>query len=719
MALMFAAVALFGFLLWMRVREAETTIERLTARVAALEATPVTEVRRSPTPEPSTIIARPPAPPRPPREPEAAPPTVAVPAAVIAERIVPPPRDHALESRIGSRWLLYVGVIAIVVGVSYFEKLAIENHWVNETWRTIQGGVAGVLFVLGGLRIAKQGYRLYGQILAGTGVALMYVSTYAAFNFYHLLSYPVAFGLMLAITALSAWLADSQRSQGLALVAVSGGFATPFLLPTGRDAEVALFTYDALLVAATMLLARRRDWIGLNGVSYVFAALTFLSWAAQFYAPSTYLTTQVFLSVFCALFLYALCGTYRSTNPVAPLVRLLLWTAPMGYHALSVANLFNHDIALLIYLLVVTLIGVITGSRTNAWVRLLFWFAVAAPLTAWTSVHAGEPSAITAAQAAWIGIYLLNLAGLFAGLPNAIATFGEADIALLHLNGLATYFGLYLLPGPGHSSHGATVAAAFAAINLGCAFFVRNRSRSQALHFIALASTFAVIVIALELTGPWITIAWATEGVFVTWLGLHEGRAWLRVAGLTLFAAAVGRLIGSQMTPPAAGELVLLNARGLTGLFVVALTYALAYMHKRYREDAPQASAEVATFVIAASVLTLSVLTSEINAYWHVFDVRRTSSLASMSMRFAREMTLSLSWAVYATILVIVGLVRKYAPIRYFAMTVFAVTIVKVFAVDLSELDRIYRVLSIIGLGVTLLVTSYLYQKLSSEPARP
>jgi uncharacterized membrane protein len=84
-------------------------------------------------------------------------------------------------------------------------------------------------------------------------------------------------------------------------------------------------------------------------------------------------------------------------------------------------------------------------------------------------------------------------------------------------------------------------------------------------------------------------------------------------------------------------------------------------------------------------------------------------------MRFAREMTLSLTWAVYATILVIVGLVRRYAPIRYFAMTVFAVTIFKVFAVDLAELDRIYRVLTIIGLGITLLVTSFLYQKLSSE----
>ena len=57
----------------------------------------------------------------------------------------------------------------------------------------------------------------------------------------------------------------------------------------------------------------------------------------------------------------------------------------------------------------------------------------------------------------------------------------------------------------------------------------------------------------------------------------------------------------------------------------------------------------------------------------------------------------------------------RYAPIRYFAMAVFAVTIVKVFVVDLAELDRIYRVLSIIGLGLTLLLTSYLYQRLNAE----
>ena len=186
-----------------------------------------------------------------------------------------------LETRIGSRWLLYVGVVAIIVGVAYFEKLAIDNHWITETARVIQGGVIGLLLVAGGLQFVRRGYRLYGQILSGGGVAILYVSTYAAFNFYHLLSQPVAFGVMSAVTMLAGWLANRERSQGLALVAVGGGFATPFLLPASTDAQVALFGYDTILIAGTMFLSRRRDWPTLNVVSYGFTVLTFFAWVGR------------------------------------------------------------------------------------------------------------------------------------------------------------------------------------------------------------------------------------------------------------------------------------------------------------------------------------------------------------------------------------------------------------------------------------------------------
>jgi uncharacterized membrane protein len=216
--LLFGAFALIGFRMWMRLQETSSAIEALTERVIALDqAQPLTGTRlaREPEQAPSAAIvdaasnspvprepivrpriqpvAPPPTPPRPPTLPVA-------PASVVAREPARSSDREALESRIGSRWLLYVGVVAIVIGVSYFEKLAIDNHWVNETWRVIQGGISGLVLIGAGLRIVKKGYRLYGHILAGTGVAILYVSTYAAFNFYHLISQPVAFTVMSAIT---------------------------------------------------------------------------------------------------------------------------------------------------------------------------------------------------------------------------------------------------------------------------------------------------------------------------------------------------------------------------------------------------------------------------------------------------------------------------------------------------------------------------------------
>jgi uncharacterized membrane protein len=226
MILLVLAVASFlVFRFWAQMAALESTIDGLTARVRMLEdwrtaaeaqfvppaaaskpparVTPAASSASSASPARAAVepLVSPPVRPAPqPVLPSAATVVETAAAATLASRS--DARD-ALETRIGSRWLLYIGVVAIVVGVSYFEKLAIDNHWVGETARVIQGGIIGFVLVAAGRRFVRAGYRLYGQILSGCGVAILYVSTYAAFNFYHLITRPVAFALMSGVTALA------------------------------------------------------------------------------------------------------------------------------------------------------------------------------------------------------------------------------------------------------------------------------------------------------------------------------------------------------------------------------------------------------------------------------------------------------------------------------------------------------------------------------------
>ena len=83
----------------------------------------------------------------------------------------------------------------------------------------------------------------------------------------------------------------------------------------------------------------------------------------------------------------------------------------------------------------------------------------------------------------------------------------------------------------------------------------------------------------------------------------------------------------------------------------------------------------------------------------------------SADARFASSLALSAIWTVLASAFIGVGLVRDFAPLRYLAMALFGLTVLKVFLVDLSSLGGIYRILGFIGVGVVLLAVSFLYQR--------
>lgn len=657
-------------------------------------------------------------------------------AAVDADHTAPPkPAGHvthhhahvsqapSLEQRIGQRWLLYVGIAALVLGSSYLVKLAFDSAWITPAMRVALSAMGGLVLVGAGLRFAGRGLPAFGHLLAGGGFAVLYVAIYAALHLYDLIDRGTAFAAMTSVTAAAAWLADRRSAQGLAMVALLGGFATPFLVGGDRDAFVALFTYVTLLSAGAALLSRRHAWPALVLVAFVLTALTFGSWAVANYRNERYVVVQMFLTGWLAIFMLAvappLSGRTRErealdrTEPLRAGVAVIVGVlAPLLYHAASMSNLARHTQALLIYFIAATLAGVLfaaEGRRT--WARLAVWVAVWLPFLGWLSTHANAAGVRTTIFA----IYGLHLLAELRTLSRDRERLDAIDTLLLHLNGLGLLAGLVLLyprwDTSGMAAMSAGVAAGYALLAAG----TRARHESAPLHYVALASACAAAAIALRFEGAWVVMGWAVEGAFLVWLGLRESRQWLRLGGGVLIALAISRGLELLSTRTGVELTAFLNPHALSMVAVAAL---LLWVADRYRR-AGQAPREgpapaIAACLLTAAVIVLLVVTNEINRMYGLYAWQLDShagAVAAGTADLARQVTLSIVWAAYAVILIAIGIARRYAPIRYLAIVLFAATIAKVFFVDLAELDRVYRVLSVVGLGLLLIVASYLYQR--------
>jgi uncharacterized membrane protein len=276
------------------------------------------------------------------------------------------------------------------------------------------------------------------------------------------------------------------------------------------------------------------------------------------------------------------------------------------------------------------------------------------------------------------------------------------QIAWMHLSALLMFGAAYFLLEPMHLAMTAPVAAGFAVWQAVLALFFWTRDRDRAVHFAALGFTLLSIAIALQFDGAAVTIGWAAEGAAIIALGVIVRREWMRAGGALLFGISLMWTLDLLLSVAPANHAVLFNPRAACALTVVSLAYAIAWLH---HQDAavPGRSAAIGASLVAAQIVSLVLLTREIHAYF-----------AMREGVFTRELLVSVTWAVYATVLIVIGLQRRYAPIRYFAIGLFGLTITKVFFSDLSELQRIYRVVSVIALGITLLLTSYLYQRMRS-----
>ncbi|HEV2462492.1 MAG TPA: DUF2339 domain-containing protein [Acidobacteriaceae bacterium] len=214
----------------------------------------------------------------------------------------PQAADHSLESRIGSQWFNRIGILAVLIAMAWFLKLAIDNHWIGPSGRVLIGIVAGVALIAWSERFRSRGFAGFSYSLKAVGSGILYLSLWAAYSLFHLMPSSAAFAAMIAVTAFNGFMAWSQESELLALYAIVGGYGTPLLLSNGQNHEVALFSYLLLLNLATLVLIALRPWSRLLIGSFVGTVFFFAAWSMSFYSSAYFGVTAFYLSLFFLLF---------------------------------------------------------------------------------------------------------------------------------------------------------------------------------------------------------------------------------------------------------------------------------------------------------------------------------------------------------------------------------------------------------------------------------
>ena len=248
-----------------------------------------------PTPPPPTVSAQ--MPETPPQVPplivtpltpgaEAPPPLAATAAASEAPRTIDRiTKGRDLEALIGGNWFNRIGIFAIILGSGFFLKYAFDNQWIGPSARVMIGFIIGIGFIGSGELFRKRDYRYYAHGFSGGGIAILYLTVFAAFSFYGLIGQVPAFLFMSLVTILAVLLAAVYDALAIAILGLLGGFLTPVLLSTGKDNQVGFFSYLILLNLGVLGLAYFKQWRVLNYLTYGATFLLTLAWMAEWYAP--------------------------------------------------------------------------------------------------------------------------------------------------------------------------------------------------------------------------------------------------------------------------------------------------------------------------------------------------------------------------------------------------------------------------------------------------
>ena len=154
------------------------------------------------------------------------------------------PTTNEIELLIGQNWLARIGSLAIIFGIGFFIKAAIDSNWISNFLIILIGAIFGFGFVLIGYLLNTK-LSFYSRTLTGLGIGILYITTYSSFTTYDLFNIYIGSIIVFLISILGNFLAYYYKNISIGIISLIGAYSIPLL------AAISFETLDIQSITAT------------------------------------------------------------------------------------------------------------------------------------------------------------------------------------------------------------------------------------------------------------------------------------------------------------------------------------------------------------------------------------------------------------------------------------------------------------------------------------
>lgn len=621
--------------------------------------------------------------------------------------------------------LTIIGIFTLVLGIGYFVKYAIDKNWIGETPRVGIGFFLGAVIILLG-HFLRKNYSVFSSIITGGGIAVLYFTVTIAFREYHLFSQNIAFSVTCLITLLCIALSYYYKSEILIIFSLFGGFLAPLMVSSGHSNYPFLFTYIMVLNLGMLAIAFLKNWKSIGWIAFIFTYVYLLYWTFE----TTQLTSIYFyISGYIIFYSFALKNYFRKEAMSSPDILMLVlinFTNIIGL--VYIFNQLGYEPVIifpLIFALVNSFLLFREYSQKNFGINYSVFAAVTVSLLTLAVALQFKTHLITSVWAieATLLLYIWKKTVLpifrkcfyvlfplliaaqvitwteYIDAKNLNIVFNPVFLTSL-VTLITTFFNLFLLRK--HPDH--------------------DEKFNTFLEYLFSILSYSVIYFAILLeimyhisSQPWIVIF--SVGIIFTLYYIFAILLFRKKLDIPqdsatqfMYLFCVLIIIDTAVSGTGIVSNYLFGKISL-GFYGLYLLYWVPFIYTILQILPKSHFFKIKLSYWLISVTFITALSFELYNIYILLNAENISGMKVLSKHFGL-LYLSIIWAVLSSVLIYKGLKNNIPEYSKIGFALIAVTILKLYLYDVWEMDNISRIIAFIILGIILLLSSFLFQRL-------